>query len=51
MKKACCKEENNLEVQESGRADLVLRVCKVCKCRHFELTLDKGNIGLKGKGL
>lgn len=51
MKKACCLDEKNLEIRPSGKEDLVLKVCKVCNCRHFELTLDKGKIGVQGKGL
>ena len=51
MIKECCKNQKNLEIKDSGKSDLVLMVCKVCSCRHFELTLDKGKLGVVGKAL
>jgi len=50
--KDCCKQDDNLEVQTSdGRTELVVRKCRVCGCKHFELTLNPGVIGLLGKSL
>jgi hypothetical protein len=55
--KACCQDNDNLEVVErravqgSAPADLVVRKCKVCGCRHFELTIDPGKLGLTMSGV
>jgi len=46
VKKACCENEVNLKLQpkEPGKEelhkDLVIKKCKVCGCRHFELEVD-----------
>lgn len=50
MRKPCCVEEN-LEVKDSERPDLELKVCKICSCRHFILHLDPGHLGVLGKGI
>jgi len=51
-KKDCCKLEDNLKVQPSdGRPELLIRKCIVCGCRHIELSLDPGIIGLEGTKL
>ena len=47
-RKDCCKQSENL-VPHQERPDLVIKVCKVCHCRHFEVTLDPGKLGLAGK--
>ncbi len=51
-RKPCCRPENgNLyrdEKEMAGRNDLVVMRCTVCDKRHFELTLDAGNLGMKG---
>lgn len=39
-RKDCCKIESNLIPEETGKEDLSMRRCKVCKCRHFELNVD-----------
>ncbi len=39
----CCVEEN-LVVAEKRQNDFVLKICKVCHKRHFELSLDKAEI-------
>lgn len=46
--KECCQDPANLEEQESGKPDLTLRVCRMCGCRHFELTVDPGKFGVTG---
>lgn len=39
--KPCCQDEKNLsESPVEMKADLTVRVCAVCGCRHFELTVD-----------
>ena len=50
-RKDCCKVEENLGPAVQERPDLVYRHCKVCQCRHFELTLDPGKLGLQGAGI
>ena len=45
--KECCQQQENLEVAEQ-RDNLIIRQCKVCLCRHFELSVDPGIIGLQG---
>jgi hypothetical protein len=49
--KDCCKLEENLELQPSDKPELVIRKCRICQCRHFELTLDPAEIGLVGAKL
>lgn len=49
-KKECCKNVENL-VPSQERPDLIINVCKVCNCRHFELSVDIGSLGLKGVGM
>lgn len=49
-RKECCKDPANLYRRENDpeeRGDLVIYRCKVCECRHFELTADPGKLGLK----
>ncbi len=46
--KECCKKPENLALHEK-RDDLIVMKCKVCGCRHFELTMDVGKFGLKMK--
>lgn len=41
----CCKKEENLEVKEQTK-DTVIRVCKECGLRHFELSVDPAKLGL-----
>jgi hypothetical protein len=49
-RKECCRKEENL-VAHQERPDLIIRRCKVCGCRHFELSVDVGRLGLKGQGI
>lgn len=46
-KKDCCKDEKNLYIDEQ-RPDLIVYRCKRCCCRHFELSVSPGKIGLQG---
>jgi len=46
-RKECCKQPENL-VPHQERPDLLINKCKVCGCRHFELTADPGRLGLRG---
>jgi hypothetical protein len=48
--KPCCQVAENLEAQ-TVKPDLVVKVCRACGCRHFELTVDPGQLGLKGHDL
>lgn len=49
--KPCCQIPENLEQRDSGRADMILRVCLVCGCRHREVTIDPLQVGVRGAGL
>jgi len=44
----CCKLAENLIPQTTVKPDLTVRVCRICGNRHFELSVDKGEIGLRG---
>jgi hypothetical protein len=46
----CCREEANLGPVVRETADLLYRRCTVCGRRHFELTVDPGQLGLTGAG-
>lgn len=48
--KTCCKEEDNLEVHQMS-SELVIRICKVCGCRHFELDAETAILGAMGSSL
>ena len=48
---ACCADLDNRETLESGQADLELTRCTVCHRRHRELSVDPGQIGLRGAQL
>lgn len=50
-RKDCCKQVDNLETQPSEKPELEIRKCKVCGCRHFELSLEPGVFGIEGKNL
>ena len=45
--KECCETADNL-VESLLRDDLTVHVCKVCGCRHFEMQVDPGSLGLRG---
>lgn len=45
----CCMPEN-LEPYRL-RPDLVVRRCRICGARHFEMTVDPGNAFARGEGL
>ena len=49
-RKECCKQLENL-VTYQERPDLVIRRCKICGCRHFELSIDSRKFGWKGVGI
>jgi len=52
-RKECCKNPLNLVKQDVdvSKPGLVIHVCKICTCRHFELTVDPGKIGIRVQGL
>lgn len=53
--KECCAEAANRTEPEAveghPEGDLLVERCKVCGCRHFELSVDTGKLGLYGQGL
>lgn len=46
----CCEVENNLSVIENCDIGLVVKTCKVCHKRHFELSVDKAELFGKLEG-
>lgn len=45
----CCKKPENLKLVAGKPGDTtVLRICEVCKRRHFEVVAQPGKFGLKG---
>jgi hypothetical protein len=49
LRKYCCKDPENLAVRpdpDSGRDELV-HVCRVCGCRHFSVTIDALQVGVR----
>lgn len=50
-RKECCKPESgNLDVIHK-RPDLDVYVCKICGCRHFELTADPIKVQARMSGV
>ena len=53
-RKDCCKVSANLYRRENDpeeRVDLIVNRCRVCGCRHFELTADPLKLILRGASL
>lgn len=48
MMNECCEVENNLDVFEQRDVGLVVKTCRVCHKRHFELSVDNAEIFGKG---
>jgi hypothetical protein len=46
----CCNDPEQREEKRLGDS-VVVSVCKVCGCRHFELAVDPGSLGLRGASL
>jgi hypothetical protein len=46
----CCNDPANCDVTEPAEG-LVCEQCRVCGCRHFELTVDPAELGLLGSSL
>lgn len=40
----CCEHEDNLVLSERLEMDIVVRVCRICHRRHFEMLADVGEI-------
>lgn len=47
--KRCCRNEQNLGPIIRESAVLTYRRCRVCQCRHFELTADMGKFGVRAQ--
>jgi hypothetical protein len=48
----CCKKPENLEplaerLEDDKPPDLVIKKCKVCGRRHYELVLDPGRLAME----
>lgn len=53
-RKPCCQDPGNLQrdkAEERNRPGLVCMRCQVCQCRHFELTVEPGVLGLRGESV
>lgn len=49
--KDCCADPENLTTMCGETSDVTVKTCKACGCRHIELTLDPGKLGLTLIGL
>ncbi len=47
--KPCCEDPANRSKPEQVKDDVQVTRCEVCDCRHFELTVDPGVVGIKLK--
>lgn len=47
--KDCCQDVGQ-SVRERLSEDLEVRKCRVCGCRHFELSIDPAELGAMGSG-
>lgn len=49
--KPCCREAGNLELAQTtddgGSRETVWK-CRVCQCRHFDVTITPARFGLEG---
>lgn len=57
MNYCCANPENRAEgagprgLDAPPPADVTVTHCTVCGCRHFEVTVDPGQLGVVGAGL
>jgi hypothetical protein len=49
--KPCCEDLTKREVVPSDQPDVTITRCTVCGCRHFELSVDPGALGVTGMAL
>lgn len=49
--KECCKNPDNLIPEDTGKSDLFMMRCKVCRCRHFELNVDSIKLQMQGNAI
>lgn len=47
---ACCNDPDNLEQLQDDH-NLVIVECRVCGRKHYEFTVDPGELGVKGVSL
>lgn len=54
----CCEDLANREDGPGPRGleappppDVVVTHCRVCECRHFEVTVDSAEVGVEGASL
>jgi hypothetical protein len=48
--KECCQKPENLKEEYDPRPEFKVFVCQICGCRHYELTVEAGDLGLKMEG-
>lgn len=46
-KNPCCNIEGNLETHPTNRPELIVKICKVCNAKHYELEAEPGMFELK----
>lgn len=46
--KPCCADPRNLRRLDTGRADLVVHMCRQCYCRHYRMVAEPGHFNLRG---
>lgn len=49
--KACCQQDENLVVGTAVGGSTILRTCRVCGCRHFEVSLEPIKVHTEGAAL
>ena len=49
--KPCCENKENRVRDPESRPNLIVEVCKECKCKHRRLMVEPGMFGIIGKEL
>ena len=46
--KECCQKAENLKEVPDDRESITVRKCSVCACRHIEVMVEPGELGVFG---
>ena len=49
--KECCQKAENLKEVPDDRENIIVRKCQECGCRHIEIVVEPGVVGVFGGGL
>jgi len=49
--KKCCQNPNNLHVAERKPNGAVVKQCKECGCKHYEMEAEAGQLGVLGASM